>query len=162
MSQPHKRFRLSIWRFSLRSLLLVVTALCVFFGYELEWIRRRHAFVDEQTKLFNTTYQNDDPRKTQQDFMREWRKIRNFKPKRAPYLLWLFNEQGYGQRPVLLTDGVSRRETGSAYVREVRYYTSRSHPTLVKGRRLFPEAEVIPFVNNVPDGITIFWEVIQE
>jgi hypothetical protein len=37
--------RFSLLRFSLRSLFLFVTALCVFLGYELEWIRRRRAFV---------------------------------------------------------------------------------------------------------------------
>jgi hypothetical protein len=98
------------------------------------------------------------------DFLRGWIGGKHYQRKRAPFLLWLFNEQGWGELRVILTDGLIKRETGQqVFMREVRYYyTSRSHPALVKARSLFPEAEVIPMVDRVPDGIIRFEEVVQE
>lgn len=38
-------------RFSLRSFFVVVTVLCLWLGYELNWIRQRHDFVARQSDL---------------------------------------------------------------------------------------------------------------
>src|SRR5262245_40061609 len=163
MGESRRWFRFSIWRFSLRSLLLLVTAVCVFLGYQLEWIRRRRAFIDEQLELrYPSSWQNFGSRVSQDRFLLAWEQLQNRSPKRAPYLLWLFREHGWGQVDVILTDGLTRREIGQQEFGEVRYYASRSHPTLVQARRLFPEAGVTPYVDRLPDGMIRFKEVVQE
>jgi hypothetical protein len=40
---PNRRW----FQWSLRTLFVVVTALCVWLGYHLNWIRERHALLDE-------------------------------------------------------------------------------------------------------------------
>ena len=125
-------------RFSLRSLLLVVTGLCLFFGYQLEWIRKRHQFLDQQALLWApyAPYTGPD--------------MAHFQL--APPCLWLFRERGYCSFAVLLSEGVYKKDD------ELGYYCSKSHPTLVRGRTLFAEAKVFPSVER--DGV--FHVVVEE
>src|ERR1051325_1504803 len=90
------RFRPPI-RFSLRSLFVVVTALCSFFAYELSWIRQRREFLTSH----GLSHAADE-----QDYSRRWRygveysrddfhslgTVRHCP--RAPGMLSLFGERG--------------------------------------------------------------------
>jgi len=143
--------RFSFVRFSLRSLFVLVTAICLFLGYELNWIKRRHAFLDEHIKAFHSEATHLE--KYSEPEKRVYYRVHNRKPVRAPYLLWLFDEPGWGELDFVLTDGLTKKESGSEYVRWITFYTSSSHPVVVKARRLFPEAKIIPMVDRKPDEI---------
>lgn len=41
------------FRFSLRTLFLIVTILCVWIGYQLNWIRQRHAYFQRPFRTFS-------------------------------------------------------------------------------------------------------------
>jgi hypothetical protein len=100
------------FQFSLRSLLIVVTAIACWLGYELNWIRERRAFLARELVV------------------QETEKVRYPPPTEfiaAPSLLGLFGEPGYETVPVcsagqyLKFDGAAR---------------------LKKAARLFPEATI--------------------
>src|SRR5262245_38567462 len=117
-------------RFSLRSLLLLVTALCLFLGYELEWIRRRRAFLHEQlTKHAPECNVYHDFR------TREWESLHLtpfdmfYTDKHGPQLLWLFKERGVGLLRVAIPErDVTRNEKGV-------YTVSRANPTIKRAER---------------------------
>jgi hypothetical protein len=93
---------------------VVVTAVCCFLGYELDWIRQRHRFIETH---------NPDAFRSDQDT-------------RAPQLLWCFGEQGMNN---LLFDvdpkDVSFDPTGRRYIRS-------NTPVVATARRLFPESRI--------------------
>src|SRR5262245_5702551 len=79
---PSRRFR-----YSLRTLFVVVTLLCVWLGYSLNWIRQRREFIAEQ--------------QARDAVITKWGgEIASPHPPgqaapRAPAGLWLFGESGY-------------------------------------------------------------------
>ena len=74
-AKPRRRwFRLA---FSLRTLLVVVTLIGCWLGYQLNWIRQRHALLKSNTVRLRHDY-----------FL--------FDAPPAPGLLWIFGEQGAG------------------------------------------------------------------
>ena len=74
-AKPRRRwFRLA---FSLRTLLVVVTLIGCWLGYQLNWIRQRHALLKSNTVRLRHDY-----------FL--------FDAPPAPGLLWIFGEQGTG------------------------------------------------------------------
>jgi len=146
----------SIWRFSLRSLLLLVTALCVFLGYQREWIRKRRAFMDEQIEILNGPQQVSVLMRSQNErdrgvVMNRWQ---NPSAARAPSLLWVFGERGRGFLQVILKDDVTKKDNV--------YFVSRLHPTLTRARLLFPEAKVAPIFNPHRDEGRTFCSVQEE
>ena len=80
-------------RFSLRFLLVLTTLLCLWCGYSVNWIQRRHEALgadDVDVGLMSVT---------------EWM---NGAP-RAPGMLWLFGEEGYVR--ICIVDGNSEWES---------------------------------------------------
>ncbi len=71
-------------RFSLRTLLVVVTAVGAWLGYELSWIQQRKAVRQEwsYSEIFDDPFV-DVPTTPE--------------PQTAPGLLWLFGERGYAR-----------------------------------------------------------------
>jgi len=110
MDEKPKRTWRRYFRFGLRSLLLVLTVVAVVLGYHANWIRQRR----EASEGWLTSYWSPPPNRI---------------PK-APGLLWLLGERGYGH--------IWRESTGSL--------TPEEEAQLAKMKRLFPEA-------------TITWEV---
>jgi hypothetical protein len=151
--QPRKW---SIWRFSLRTLLLLVTALCVLLAYEWEWIRERRAFMNEQIKVLDGPEQVNVLMRSQNEREREkvLRQWQNPSAARAPSLLWVFGEKGRGFLRVVLKDDVTKKDNI--------YYVSRSHPTLIRARRFFPEARIAPLFNPHRDEGRTFCSVQEE
>ena len=76
MTAPNRRW----FRFSLRTLFVVVTLLACWLGYEINWIRQRHALLSlDNSGGFTLTVQG----------------IPDGTP--APWSIRLFGETGYGQ-----------------------------------------------------------------
>src|SRR5437868_10255246 len=96
--------RFSFVRFSLRSLFVLMTVICVFMGYELEWIRRRRAFLDEQVPLLIELEETQ----SRESHLR----MAYLGGPRAPHLLWMFNESGVDLLEFVVEDGVVERENG--------------------------------------------------
>jgi hypothetical protein len=97
---PAKPFKL---RFSIRAILVMMTLLailCGWCGYSMNWIRQRREFIDSDLMNGRGDYT------------------------RAPGLLFLFGEPGYGQLHVDLEDG---------------------DPEIERIRAIFPEAECIGY-----------------
>ena len=69
MTAPKRRW----FRFSLRTMFVVVTVLCVWLGYQLNWIRQRRDFYVRYNGRFTTEPFNGS----------------------APGVLWLFGETGW-------------------------------------------------------------------
>ena len=123
MTPAHKRR----WpRFSLRTLFVAVTVLACWMAYEVNWIRQRHVFLDEQERLSR---------------MHEWPATvpgpKGLGAVRAPGLLWLFGEPGIGAYYVLITVN-QLDEFGDQFDWE-------SHQTMRKAKRLFPETNCLPW-----------------
>jgi hypothetical protein len=112
------------WSYSLRTLFVVVTVVGCWLGYELNWIRERHEFVNEQEGLRRA---------------KDWRGEESG-PRasaNAPDLLWLFGEQGIGAFGVLIAvDRLDQFDDG---------FDWQSHETMRTARHLFPEATVVGF-----------------
>ena len=114
-------------RFSLRALFVAVTLIGCWLGYEVNWIRQRHAFIAEQRSLVESggLYTED-----------------NWNPNdcRAPALLGLFGERGHA-RVLIWVDS-----------RDVDHPPTADANRLARARRLFPEAHLVTGFNA--DGQT--------
>jgi hypothetical protein len=129
--------RFSLLRFSLRSLFILITAICIILGYQLEWIRRRHAFVKAHMRNApNLERLNDyiDGSEARTSLLQTYGVPRIA----APFPLWLFGERGILMIavPVSQADVIFPKEEG--YPEAV----SKEHPLVKQAIRLFPESEV--------------------
>ena len=111
------------FRFSLRTLFVVVTICACWLGYEFNWIRQRRAFLDDQQRHWIV----DGPR----------RFVPFYGSARAPFPLWLFGEDGVRTLHVVVVDG-STAPPNLAH--QDRYPETR------QAMRLFPEAMLIPLI----------------
>lgn len=132
-------------RFSLRTLLAVVTAIGCFLGYELNWIMQRREFLlshglghvrdlieQQQRWQYGIMYSRDD--------FHSLGTIR--KCPRAPSLLWLFGESGVNT--ILMNVPKSELSMNG----ETNEYDAPNRiPAVAELRRLFPEA-------------TLYWSAI--
>jgi hypothetical protein len=100
-----------LFRFSLRTLFVVVTVFCVWLGYNLNWLRQRRAVIQDSQSI--------------QLIM---------EPRSAPGLLWVFGEQGYQQLIPHYYTSAWDPPFSPADLRELRLERQRL-------RALFPEAE---------------------
>ena len=64
------------FRFTLRTWFVLFTAICIWFGYQVNWIRQRHEFMSKMP-TDNFYYEEDSSN-----------------PVQAPGMLWLFGETG--------------------------------------------------------------------
>jgi hypothetical protein len=115
-------------RYRLRTLLIVVTGICCFMGYELEWIRKRRAFLDWDYPSGHEQYSVYRVIDTRRVGSAGTYTI-------APSALWLFGEKGiYGLWFYIQPEDVLRDPAGRDYI--------RSTPAMAAARRLFPESKV--------------------
>lgn len=124
------------FRFRLRTLFVVSTVICLWLGYELNWIRQRQEFVtQEEAKLgdrFWTEWQTHW--KNEPEFAKrvQW----PARPRAtAPSLLWLFGERG--QSIVMVAEEYQTAPHHAA----VLSVENRAH--VEEARRLFPEAYIL-------------------
>lgn len=92
MPAPSRRW----FRFSLRTLLIVVTIFAIWLGYQWHWIRQRREFLERDTRLGNQTGLNVPS---------------------APHLLWAFGEAGYDSLFVLVDSTISEQITANEKTR---------------------------------------------
>jgi hypothetical protein len=76
---PNRRW----FRFSLRTLFVVMTLACIWLGYQLNWIRQRRAVRTGSTVAWQHEFPTD----------KMFQKMPP--PPKAPGMLWLFGEIGY-------------------------------------------------------------------
>lgn len=74
------------FRWSLRTLFVVVTLVCCWLGYAIPWIKQRHAFLAQPG--INIDNINDSPPATLNRWGNNW-------PVFAPGGLWLLGEHGF-------------------------------------------------------------------
>jgi hypothetical protein len=122
-------------RFSLRALMLAVTAICIFCAYQVHWRNQRRDYMLEwhfpgqppnrHTAESRRTIEMNSP---------------SFSDRGAPYLLWLFGERRAVSIwvPVGIKD-VTRTGEETATIK-------RSHPALMRARSLFPECSEFTIV----------------
>ena len=79
-SPPNRRW----FKFSLRTLFVVVTVVACWLGYAIPWINQRHAFLAQPDLIFEF---NDSPPTTSNRWGNNW-------PVFAPRGLWLLGERG--------------------------------------------------------------------
>ena len=114
---PPTRLHRRWFTFSLRTLFVVVTVGCVWLGYSLNWIQRRHAFMTAQ----EVARGRPGPLVHQGE-------------RTAPKMLCLFGENGYEKVEVWLE--------GEAGVEDAVRLTANDHENIRVARRLFPEADL--------------------
>ncbi len=106
------------WSFSLRTLFLTVTAFACWLGYELNWIRERHALLDDNSRWM--AYEAS-----------VWGKSGQY----APGMLWLLGEKGY--------ESIYRRTEAPD---EDAVIPDRIQLEIRQAERLFPEASEVGLV----------------
>jgi hypothetical protein len=140
--------RFSLLRFSLRSLFVLVTAICVLFGYELNWVHQRRTFIREQVIkdeglwAFSSIafYRSDDRR----EHPKEWHYYSN---KPAPYLLWLFGETALPVLYLLVPESDATVNRDHLIDRKrVPCFISRNLDAYRRATRLFPESQIHVYV----------------
>lgn len=143
--------------FSLRTLIICVTALCIWLGYQVNWIRQREAFLAEQfTRHLKTQrFVLDEQQQTivlQSDptFVSEWWHEQLVTGKIAPWPIRWFGEEGVGSLWVVVRESdVTLRTSGDDGLGPVRWpEISTSQPDYRRAKRLFPEAQVRPVRPN--------------
>ncbi len=112
----------SLFNYSLRTLFAVTTVVCVWLGYQLNWMRQRRVFIADETSVRERHPSHARWSATISD--------RGSTPPRAPGLLWAFGEDGFSEICVLVEASASEglTEGDVARVREA--------------RELFPEAMI--------------------
>ena len=144
-----------LWfRWSLRTVFVVVTVFGCWLGYELNWIRQRHNFLAHQQSLHGAHW---SPELAAGAWA--W-KLPASPPKSAPGLLWIL-----GEEPVITltlaipkNDIIVVRRTLEAIDLED-YEMRRTQADFVEAELLFPEAEIIPMMFLDPPAWGQGWEV---
>ena len=127
---------LEMARFSLRSLFLAVTAICVvtaFSVHHLRWINQRRDFILQSHFPGWPANRHRHPTVSRRTIEMN---SPSFSNRGAPYLLWLFGERR--AESIWVSVGikdVTRTGEEAATIK-------RSHPALRRAKSLFPEAQV--------------------
>ena len=117
---PRRRW----FAFSLRTMFIVVTLFGCWLGYELHWIRQRHAFIDDEVLV-------RERHPTHDTWSAGIAERNPNAPRRAPGMLWVFGEGGWS-RLCVLVEAVTVDEL-----------TDHDWDRVMEARSLFPEAKVI-------------------
>ena len=121
------------FRFSLRTLFVMMTVVCCWLGYELNWIRNRHAFIDRQRARLAEFYSGEDLA-----FYNEQLYYDNPNGG-APSFLWLFGEPALGNLNLVMTiDDPYAHGAGEAETKIWREWQA-TDPEYREARQLFPE-----------------------
>jgi hypothetical protein len=121
-------------RFSLRALLLLVTAVCIFLGYEMNWVHQRRAFLAEQ----------EEKRKAcpaLEQLQAGSSEVASILKRQAPRFLNLFGERGQGTIWMVFS-GPDEEITSN-------------HPVYVRAQRLFPESHIVPMLIRGRDEMDV-------
>jgi hypothetical protein len=141
-------------RYSLRTLLIVVTTIGIVLGYQINWIHQRHRFLADQLARHDAAWagHETDPQKAR---TLDWWRNQLATDKRAPLLLWLFGEPAVDRLIIVIPeeDVIERRKEDSVGVYRQSEMTA-SQSDYRRARRLFPEAKVMPmrWSDHIPDG----------
>jgi hypothetical protein len=101
-------------RFSLWTLFVVVTLFACGLCYQINWIRQRHALLEqlaEQRLVFSSPYMHRKP-----------------SYRTAPFPLWLLGEEGAGRVDLYLSESDAKTNSGDNQIE--------------RARRLFPESQI--------------------
>jgi hypothetical protein len=113
----------SFFQFNLRTAFIALTLACLFFGYEIDWIRQRRQFIRTRTNSqYEYEHSKEPPVKTY-----------------PPSALWIFGERGMSSLLVHIPFDETRADE---FVGRV---VKENHPRLKQAERLFPEATLTPF-----------------
>ena len=140
-----RRIRLPL-SFSLRTLLIGVTALCIWLGYELDWIHQRRTFLAQQFEyhLAAAPVPSENDRR---EWVTEWWHQQTGKSEHAPWGLRLFGETGVANVSVMVPEAdVIMRTWGDddAGLPVEWPEISASQDDYSRAKRLFPEARIRP------------------
>ena len=131
----------------MRSLFVLITALCIGLGYQLEWIRRRRALLHEQIQKNEFLYSITNVYRRADDGTEDSPDWYYYSNKPAPYLLWLFGERALPDLNLMLpaSGAIPNRQhlTDSRYIP---YFVSRKHPVYRRATKLFPESRLHVYV----------------
>jgi len=135
-----------------RSLFLFVTAVCLFLGYQLEWVRQRHAFLDEQLDTAKARawwavhFEGNGIEDEKKRRSIQYNVYYTNDP--GPWLLWLVGEKRINTLMVQLPDN-ELRSRGDTIL-------ASSQPLLARAKRLFPEAALLAFcTEREPEGVIV-------
>ena len=113
------------FRYSLRTLFVVVTLFGCWLGYELNWLRQRRSFIADEVSVRERHPTHDTWSATI-----TLSAARGKTPPRAPGMLWAFGEGGL-TTVCVLAEGIDEQQL-----------TDRDWQRVRQARRLFPEATV--------------------
>ena len=125
-------------RFSLRFLLVAITALCIVLGYVVNWVHLRHRHIENLTAIdpylyglgSYHNYSNASP---------------TIQPKAFPLILRLLREQPFAYVGVRIPE----RDTSikqSTPQKGLTYHSVPTQPDYLRAQALFPESRIIPYV----------------
>lgn len=115
MTAPKRRW----FRFGLRTMFVVVTVFACWLGYQLNWIRQRHAFLARKDIIVQHSSA--------------------YYPYDAPTSLRVFGESGQAVLNVIIVDDV-RAASCPNFGDRMKLLTSREAADVETAARLFPEA----------------------
>lgn len=122
------------FQFTLRTLFVATTGCALWLGYELNWIRQRHVFLNRQLDMVRAIGPD------WQDEARPWAT----QGPRAPGMLWLFGEPGFSRVVLLIRESEQREKAPKGD--DGPYVLARPDGEFLRAQRLFPEAEIVAVV----------------
>jgi hypothetical protein len=132
-----------LMRFSLRTLLIGISAVCYLLAYEVNWIHNRREFIAEQGAkgAYSEAIRSRWPRS-----VNNVNQPAEGAYRQAPSWLEWFGERGYHHIAIIIPESdTANRRLG---VGSVTLDTLNNHPDYVRAQRLFPEATIYPCVVN--------------
>ena len=136
-------------QYRLRTLLILITALCLLSGYVTNWSHRRRVFLrDQSSKLQDAVghylMKRCEPSKVANNI----RTPVNGLYSAPPFLLLPFGERGYHFIAIVVpaSDAMPQQAKNQLGGKLSAYYILDSQPDYKRAVRLFPEASVFPCV----------------
>jgi hypothetical protein len=130
---PNRRW----FRFSLRTLFVLVTAAACWFGYQLNWIRQRHQFMAQATA--------DEASRRHSQWETFGYTMSPIEGNLAPWLLRLLGEKGVSRFTVRVSAPVPDK------------FNEDDCARILKSQRLFPEAKIVYGYVNQHGILSLYW-----